>query len=197
MNTDILLILILIGIIGAIIMIKGVFKSDATISASAAKQNGKELLAAILDRSIEGVYNNSEITSIGNYAFCRCSSLTSIDLPNVTSIGIDAFFNCSSLTSIDLPNVTSIGDWAFSSCTLLTSIDLPNVTSIGDWAFRSCTLLTSIDLPKVTSIGSNAFYGCSKLTAIHFSATNKSKIEANSYYSSKWGATNATIYFDL
>ena len=175
MNTDILLILILIGIIGAIIMIKGVFKSDATISASAAKQNGKELLAAILDRSIEGVYNNSEITSIGNYAFCRCSSLTSIDLPNVTSIGNDAFFNCSSLTSIDLPNVTSIGDWAFCSC----------------------TLLTSIDLPKVTSIGNDAFYDCSKLTAIHFSAANKSTIEALSDYSDKWGATSATIYFDL
>ena len=96
-----------------------------------------------------------------------------------------------------LPKVTSIGNYAFNGCTSLTSIDLPNVTSIDSSAFRSCTSLTSIDLPNVTSIGINAFYGCSKLTAIHFSAANKSKIEANSYYSNKWGATSATIYFDL
>ena len=71
------------------------------------------------------------------------------------------------------------------------------LTSIGDGAFSVCPSLTSINLPKVTSIGRGAFSSCSKLTAIHFSASNKSKIEANSYYSSKWGATNATIYFDL
>ena len=173
MDTNLLLILILIGIIGAIIMIKGVFKSDATITATPAASN--ELFVAIVDRSIEGDYTNSTITKLR----------------------ISVFEYCTSLTSIDLPNVTSIGNYTFYSCTSLTSIDLPNVTSIGDSAFSGCTSLTSIDLPKVTSIGNYAFSSCSKLTAIHFSASNKSKIEANSYYSEKWRATNATIYFDL
>ena len=139
-----------------------------------------------------------KVTSIGSSAFYGCSKLSSItNLDNVTSIDSSAFRSCTSLTSIDLPNVTSIGTYAFNNCTSLTSIDLPNVTSIGYNAFYGCTSLTSIDLPNVTSIGIDAFYGCSKLTAIHFSAANKSKIEANSYYSKKWGATNATIYFDL
>ena len=137
------------------------------------------------------------VTSIDKGAFNYCTSLTSIDLPNVTSIGYNAFFGCTSLTSIDLPNVTSIDNNAFNSCTSLTFIDLPNVTSIGNGAFYNCTSLTSIDLPNVTSIGGYAFYYCNKLTAIHFSAANKSKITANSYYSDKWGATNATIYFDI
>ena len=51
----------------------------------------------------------------------------------VTRIGNSAFEKCSSLTSVTIPNsVTSIGDWAFSYCTGLTSITIPNsVTSIG------------------------------------------------------------------
>ena len=127
---------------------------------------------------------------------------TITDIPDTISnklenIGDRAFYNCTSLTTIDLPNVTNIGSSAFSSCSKLTAIDIPNVTSIDSYAFDNCTSLTTIDLPNVTSIGDSAFSSCTNLTAIHFSATNKSKIEANSYYSSKWGATNATIYFDL
>ncbi len=40
-------------------------------------------------------------TSIGDFAFSHCSSLTSITIPNsVTSIGDSAFEDCSGLTSI-------------------------------------------------------------------------------------------------
>ena len=64
------------------------------------------------------------VTSIGNYAFYGCRSLTSIEIPNsVTSIGDEAFYGCRSLTSIEIPNsVTSIGDEAFSDCKSLTSV---------------------------------------------------------------------------
>ena len=60
------------------------------------------------------------VTSIGNYAFRLCTSLTSIEIPNsVTSIGDSAFNSCTGLTSIEIPNsVTSIGDDAFSWCDL-------------------------------------------------------------------------------
>ena len=55
----------------------------------------------------------------------------------VTSIGDYAFWDCRSLTSTEIPNsVTSIGDFAFTGCTNLTSIEIPSsVTSIGDSAF--------------------------------------------------------------
>ena len=84
-------------------------------------------------------------TTISDYAFYNCKSLTSIVIPNsVTSIGDEAFYNCSSLTSIVIPNsVTSIGDEAFYNCSSLTSITIPNsVTSIGSKAFGSCNSLT-------------------------------------------------------
>ena len=112
-----------------------------------------------------------EITSIGDYAFFECSSLTSVTIPNsVTSIGDRAFYNCSSLTSVTIPNsVTSIGEDAFCDCSSLTSVTIPNsVTSIGAYAFYECSSLTSVTIPNsVTSIGLWAFDGCSSLTAIY------------------------------
>ena len=43
----------------------------------------------------------NSVTSIGNYAFFLCSSLTSITIPNgVTSIGNSAFYKCSSLKDV-------------------------------------------------------------------------------------------------
>ena len=66
----------------------------------------------------------NSVTSIGNYAFRECSSLTSITIPNsVTSIGSSAFRYCSALTSITIPNsVTSIGERAFEYCSSLIDI---------------------------------------------------------------------------
>lgn len=64
------------------------------------------------------------VTSIGEYAFYRCESLTQISMPNgVTNIEYRAFFGCDSLSNITIPDsVTSIGMFAFCFCLSLTSI---------------------------------------------------------------------------
>ena len=89
----------------------------------------------------------SEITNTTGVNFYEKNNLVKIILPNnLTSIGVYAFSRCSSLTSISIPNsVTSIGEEAFSSCTSLTSITIPNsVTSIEYSTFYHCSRLTSI-----------------------------------------------------
>lgn len=133
------------------------------------------------------------VTSISEWAFSNCSSLTSITIPDgVTKIGSKAFAGCINLTSVKIPNsVKTIGAYAFQLCKSLTSITIPDtVFYIGDGAFCGCSVLTSLNIPNnvasisfntfsycysltnitipsgVTSIGGGAFYLCESLTSI-------------------------------
>lgn len=113
---------------------------------------------------------DGSVTSIGDWAFDGCSSLTSITIPNnVTSIGSGAFYSCSGLTSINILDGVrkiKIGENAFEDCSGLTTITIPDsVTGIDDYAFSGCSGLTSITIPaSVIYIGGGAFRDCSSLT---------------------------------
>ena len=64
-----------------------------------------------------------EVTTIKD-AFCGCSALTSVTIPNsVTSIGSSAFSDCSALTSVTIGNkVQNIYSYTFSGCSQLDTI---------------------------------------------------------------------------
>ena len=123
------------------------------------------------EEEIKDLVIPNSVTSIGNYAFHYCSSLTSVTIPiSVTSIGEGAFSGCSSLTSVTIPNsVTIIGGSALSGCSRLTSVMIGNsVRSIGNSAFSGCSSLTSVTIGNsLKSVGYSAFQGCSSLTAVH------------------------------
>jgi hypothetical protein len=120
----------------------------------------------------------NSVTSIGDFAFEGCTSLTNVTIPNsVTSIGWGAFENCSGLTCVTIGNsVTSIGEGAFEYCTSLTSVTIPDSvtvikglgTPLGPLgAFGGCTSLTNVTIGNtVTNIGDYAFDGCTSLANV-------------------------------
>ena len=151
--------------------------SDSTVAVTYKDKNYNSYSGDVtIPSSITYDGTTYNVTSIGGYAFYKCTGLTNIAIPNsVTGIGGAAFANCTGLTSVTIPNrVTSINNYVFYECTGLTSIDIPDrVTSIGDSAFYDCTGLTSITIGiRVTSIGSQAFARCKGLTTLNYNARN-------------------------
>jgi hypothetical protein len=133
---------------------------------------------AFYNSSISTVTIPSKVTSIGKNAFKWCTSLTSVvfaDGSQLESIGEQAFFRCTTLPSITIPaTVKTIGSSAFERCELLQTVTFNAgclLESIGKYAFSSCSSLESITVPStMTSIGNNAFYN-SALTSMTIPAS--------------------------
>ena len=144
----------------------------------------------------KGALNFAGVKEIGTkglyYTFYELKGITSVDLSSLTTVGIDsmyyAFCHCTGITSVNLSSLQSVGDkglaYAFYNCKLLTAISFPSLTDVQTNSFGSSTY-------------EGAFRNCAALTEIHFRADMQATIEAMSQYADKWGATNATIYFDL
>ncbi len=113
------------------------------------------------------------VTSIGSYAFYKCTLLASIEIPqSVTTIGESAFFGCTALTSVIIPNsVTTIKEDAFYGCSALETVIIPDsVTTIGEYAFSSCKALVTVKLGKgITTMGGYIFRDCVLLKSVTIS----------------------------
>ena len=97
-------------------------------------------------------------TSIGSYAFERCSGLTEITiLDSVTSIGNHAFSGCSGLTEIFIPDsVTSIESNAFRGCSGLTIYCEVESHPSGwgsDWNYDNCPVVWNCNNNEVANDG--------------------------------------------
>ena len=112
-------------------------------------------------------YNGLPVTSIGEYAFSECASITHVTIPNsVTIIGDFSFYVCNKIAHLTLPDsLTSIGEYAFADCHALTEISVPyGVTFIGNAAFMNCNSLKTIAIPDTVSfMGYGVFLQCTSL----------------------------------
>ena len=152
-----------------------------------AKYDSRDDCNAIIETEtntlIKGCNNTiipNSVTTIGEFAFISCSSLTSMTIPNsVNTIGWSAFGNCTGLTSVIIPNsVTSIEKYAFSGCIGLTSITVKSgnnkydsrdncnaiIETANNTLIAGC--MNTIIPNTVTTIGENAFDYCISLTSV-------------------------------
>ena len=124
---------------------------------------------------------------IGEISFYRCTTLETVDLPNLTRFPtptwyggsnnriIGAFYGCSKLKYVNIPKVEVFANCPFYGCSSLENIDLPSINNqyiyYSDYPqiwFGECISLKSVTLGKnLSSIPDKAFYNCTALTTIN------------------------------
>ena len=86
--------------------------------------------------AIPSIYEGKPVTSIGDWAFWKCTSLTSVTIPDsVTSIGNFTFHSCSSLKSITFKGnaPSSLGTDVFKYLPIGATITVPvGATGFGE-----------------------------------------------------------------
>ena len=138
--------------------------------------NVKKVIIAFRNKDVSYTIPNS-VTSIGDYAFSGCESLSSIVIPDsVTSIGDHAFSGCESLSSIVIPvSVIKMDGNPFAGWNGKLTVLSPRYIYDNDVlidnvkkviiAFRNKDVSYTIP-DSVTSIGDCAFVGCKSLSSI-------------------------------
>lgn len=145
---------------------------------------------------------------IGEGAFYKCSSLTSVTIPSsVISIGYGAFSGCTSLTSVSIPSsVKYVGGNVFDgtalyndasnwvdnvlyvdNCLINAKRDISGAYDIAEGtrviaesAFDGYKSLTSVTIPSsVVNIGPRAFASADNLTDIHVESGNPAYLSEN------------------
>ena len=127
------------------------------------------------------IAENSQLRTIGQYAFYHCG-FSSITIPaSVTSIGSSAFHYCYNLQNLSFASgsqLETIGEYAFCSTNIDGSLELPSsLKALGSNAFASNSNLTSVTIPaSLSSVGDYVFSGCSSLANATI-LTNASMLE--------------------
>lgn len=152
------------------ISIASVYAHDITV----VNPNGKIIYYNKLTNEVEVTYRGfswGEYTNEYTGVIVIPASVTYMNKAyTVTRIYYAAFCACSNLTAVTIPqSVTTIGADAFKSCTSLGVVNLTKgLKKIESGAFQYCSRLNYIILPEgITDIGSKSFAGCSSLTSIY------------------------------
>ena len=110
------------------------------------------VIDSIIDRTITELKDDG-IETVGAYAFAYCTSLVTLDLPNVITVNNCAWHQCSSLSSVNLPNATTFIDpfGNNANCTSLKKLRLPKATYFSAYTGNGHHL-TILDLPVIQNL---------------------------------------------
>ena len=127
----------------------------------------------LLQSNITEIILPPTLTTIPDYTFESCYSLSKVNLPSsVTSIGSGAFA-FTAIESVEIPEgITKIENHTFTGCSNLRNVIIPStVTHIGISAFSDSAFET-ITLPEgLESIDATAFAYCTNLKEIYIPAS--------------------------
>lgn len=150
---------------------------------------------ALTNSKISSIEIPCSVTSIEDYAFDYCESLTSVYITDLLAwfkVSIDyrssplyngatLYVNGEELKDLVIPNeITKIWGYRFEGCKSIVKVTIhDNVTWIGPEAFRNCPALSSVTIGSgVTKIESNAFEDCDALTGVYCYATTPPEFPA-------------------
>lgn len=145
--------------------------------------------------------SSTKISTIDNYVFYNCTSLTHIHTPStLTDVGDYAFANCTNISSFDnISNLRNVGDNAFynNSNLQIAKDDLSAIINIGESAFANCINLSGVNLIACKLLGNNAFDECLNITKIYIGKDVKMHNNSNNLgyaFNSQLGNTNLKTF---
>ena len=123
-----------------------------------------------LNRGLQEIILNPEVTSISSNAFYYTRNLQKLNLPDaITGIGESAFRQCINLSLTKLPNsLMNMGAYCFSNCSKLAIKEIPEgVTELLNSTFAMCTSLTEITIKgNIKKLNYGVFNNCSNLSKL-------------------------------
>lgn len=177
---------------------EGCFEGCNNLAAIGSVAQFRSNLVTIEDRAFAGcnklaaflVSSFSKLTSIGDYAFTECNTITSPSIPaNVKTVGEGCFMNCANLKYVSFyGGVEEYPKNCFKNCPKLiktggTAAAFAGLKRIGEGAYEGCTSLQTSMAASVNwalerysnleSIGDNAFAGNATMSYVKLSATVK------------------------
>lgn len=140
-------------------VIKGIYSNPIYYAKHIYDTNNQEITDLVIPE---------DITSIGDYAFCRCEGLKSVTFHDkMTYLGSNSFYSCTGLTNVEIPaSIKTINGGAFMRCSNLASVTIPEgIETIGFEAFVHSGL-KKLTLPSTIRDMMQSFYGCEQLETL-------------------------------